>query len=184
MTQPTKDRLAAELTKIGAFDMAALAAQGHYDDYLSPLDMPIFTLAQDLARLASPTALALRRRVMAGEFDGTKEEAEAWAKSPEGLEAFDQFGRPLIDPAEQRKAELAGEDPIEPAFRAQMNGLASGLDEVLNGDAKGQDRKVGFCLFMFAFGESDRVNYISNAARPDMIAAVEAWLTRAKAAAP
>lgn len=173
MTQHTKDRLAAELTKIGAFDMAALAAQGHYDDYLSPLDAPIFTLAQDLARLASPTALALRRRVINGEFDGTKEEAEAWAKSPEGRETFAQFAGPP-----------ASEDPIEPAFRAQMNGLASGLDEVLNGDAKGQDRKVGFCLFMFAFGESDRVNYISNAARPDMIAAVEAWLTRAKAAAP
>lgn len=72
--------------------------------------------------------------------------------------------------------------PIEPQFLGVMNALASGLDAALNGEAKGHDRKVGFVLFTFNFGQFDggRVNYISNADRTDMIASVKEWLGRAE----
>ena len=72
--------------------------------------------------------------------------------------------------------------PIEPQFRDLMNTLAAGLDEAFNGKAKGADKRVGFALFTFNFGQFDggRVNYISNANREDMIASVKEWLARAE----
>ena len=72
--------------------------------------------------------------------------------------------------------------PIEPQFRDLMSALAAGLDGAFNGKAKGADKRVGFALFTFNFGQIDggRVNYISNADRADMIAAVKEWLARAE----
>jgi hypothetical protein len=89
----TKDILAAELTKAHLPEMAARAADGYYHDYLSPLAMPEWQLANDLAEAGTAAALALRDRHMHGEFDATREEAEAWAKSPEGEQMFRQFRR-------------------------------------------------------------------------------------------
>lgn len=90
----TKDRLAAALRELNLDDMANRAASGWYDDYLSPLDAPIITLVDDLAvAAATDTAkrgaiIELRRLVMDGDFDGTAEESEAWANSPEGQAAL------------------------------------------------------------------------------------------------
>ncbi len=71
---------------------------------------------------------------------------------------------------------------IDPQFTDIMNALARGLDGALNGDLKGTDRKVGFALLTFNFDDfaAGRVNYISNANREDMIAAVKSWLARAE----
>ena len=77
----TKERLAAELNKAGLGNMALLAAQGYYDDWESSLATPIVQLVTDL-RAAGAHAFA--QRVMNGEFDSTKEEAEAWERSPDG----------------------------------------------------------------------------------------------------
>lgn len=74
------------------------------------------------------------------------------------------------------------EAPIEPIFHGMMNGLAQGLDELLNGtDGKG---KIVFALFMAEAGriEGGRVNYISNGHREDMISMVREWLQRAEGA--
>lgn len=76
-------------------------------------------------------------------------------------------------------------DPIQPELRQMMNDVAAGLDDIFNGrELPGLPRtkKVGFCLFTFNFGQIDggRVNYISNADRADMIAAVKEWLARAE----
>jgi len=59
-----------------------------------------------------------------------------------------------------------GDALIEYSFRAQMRAVAQGLDDVFNGSAKGQSRKVGFVLLVFPFGDEDgrRCNYISNGA--------------------
>lgn len=58
-----------------------------------------------------------------------------------------------------------GDAPIEPRYYEQMNGLAQALDVVLNGDAKGKDRTVGFILMVFPYGTNEgRCNYISNGA--------------------
>jgi hypothetical protein len=72
-----------------------------------------------------------------------------------------------------------GDGPIDPAYVEKMNTLASALDEWFNGDAKGHDRKVGFCVLTFEFGNTPgRCNYISNAARPDVVALLKEQLAR------
>lgn len=70
--------------------------------------------------------------------------------------------------------------PIQQRYREMMNSLAEGIDDVLNGDTK--PKKIGFALFMFEFGhiEANRVNYISNGPREDMLVAVREWLARAE----
>jgi hypothetical protein len=53
----------------------------------------------------------------------------------------------------------------EDEFAENMNAVGYGLDALLNGDAKGSDRKVGFVLLVFPFGDREgRCDYISNGA--------------------
>jgi len=64
-----------------------------------------------------------------------------------------------------------GSGPIQDEYRVQMNAIAMVLDETFNGDARGSDRKTGFVLLVFPYGDVDgRCNYISNGAdRRDII---------------
>jgi hypothetical protein len=71
----TKERLAQALHAEGLFGMEAKAREGYYDDYESPLATPIIQLVTDLRE---HSANGLAKRAMDGEFDGTKEESEAW----------------------------------------------------------------------------------------------------------
>jgi hypothetical protein len=69
-------------------------------------------------------------------------------------------------------SERIGDAPIETKLRETMNALARGIDEVLNGEAKGKDRGLGFVLLVFEFGEKEgrRCSYISNGAdRKDIV---------------
>ena len=75
---PTSERLAAVLEEHHLFDMAAKAKQGYYDDYRSPLATPIAQLVLDLFAIRRPD---LAERAMAGEWDGSKEEADMWWRS-------------------------------------------------------------------------------------------------------
>ena len=84
----TKDMLAEELRKIGLPAMADMAATGFYHDFLSPLDLPEMQLCANLAAIKTPAALALRQRVINGEFDASQEESDAWAASPDGIETM------------------------------------------------------------------------------------------------
>lgn len=72
-----------------------------------------------------------------------------------------------------RKAHLEqlGDAPIEQAYHDKMNALAGAIDELFNGDAKGDARETGFVLMVFPFGDrSGRCNYISNGAdRRDIV---------------
>jgi len=70
-------------------------------------------------------------------------------------------------PPEQR----IGDAPIEQEYRNMMQGVAHALDDTFNKGAKGADRKVGFVLLLFEFGEAmGRCNYISNGAdRRDIV---------------
>jgi hypothetical protein len=72
--------------------------------------------------------------------------------------------------------------PIQSEFVAWMNRTAMELDTALNSKLS-QERRNGFALFVFPFHgpEGQRVNYISNADRTDMIKAVREWLERAEA---
>lgn len=80
---PTKERLALaiEAQYIGKkFDprvsqMIRRARRGYYDDYESEIGLPLHALISDLHRVGFND---LAQRVMDGEFDGSKEEGEAW----------------------------------------------------------------------------------------------------------
>jgi hypothetical protein len=84
----TKDKLAAALHEAELHDLALLAANGHFDDFLSELAFPQIILAEALHKVGTPAAYALRERLMNGEFDATLKEAEAWAESPDGQTTF------------------------------------------------------------------------------------------------
>ncbi len=58
--------------------------------------------------------------------------------------------------------------------------IARTIDRILNGDRR--PKQFGFALFIFEFGKTEggRVNYVSNADRPDMLVAVREWLARAE----
>ena len=40
-------------------------------------------------------------------------------------------------------------EPIEDAYSQQMNQIAGFLDDVFNGDLRGEARKIGFVLLVF-----------------------------------
>ena len=87
---PTSEKLAQALEAAGApQEMITKARSKHYDDYESDLMSPIRQLAADAANHGLDE-IALR--AMNGDFDGTKWEAELWAKSPEGKATFAEFG--------------------------------------------------------------------------------------------
>jgi hypothetical protein len=67
--------------------------------------------------------------------------------------------------------ERLGDAPIDNKYREMLNRLARSLDAAMNGKAKGNDRKVGFVLLLFEYGEHEgRCNYISNGAnRKDIV---------------
>lgn len=69
-----------------------------------------------------------------------------------------------------------GDAPIEPHFMEVMNGLARGIDGILNG---GQPTKNGFILMVFPFFDHQgRCNYISNADRKDIVVLLKEQLAR------
>lgn len=77
------------------------------------------------------------------------------------------------------------DQPIDPRFKSVMQSLAHELDERFNGPRlPGIPRaaKNGFVLLAFEFGEPETglVNYISNAHRADMLAAMKAFIARAE----
>jgi hypothetical protein len=110
---PTSWKLAHALALIPApSNMVAAALDGHFDEWKSELAFPLMQLVEDLWKLYEETGnkryLELRERVKEGEFDGTKEESDAWAASPEGQETFAEFAQSVGNKpnrAERRRAE-------------------------------------------------------------------------------
>lgn len=76
--------------------------------------------------------------------------------------------------------ERLGDAPIEEEYREQMKKIAQALDFGFNGVAKGDDRKTGFVLMVFPFGDhSGRCNYISNGAgRDDVVTLMKEMIAR------
>jgi hypothetical protein len=92
MTEPSSERLAQALEADGApAEMVERARADYYHDYKSPLAMPEHQLLTD-ARAAGLERIA--QGVIAGEWDATKAESDAWAASPEGQAAFAELARP------------------------------------------------------------------------------------------
>lgn len=70
--------------------------------------------------------------------------------------------------------------PIDPRHRANMNALATAIDQTLNGETK--PKRLAFVMLAAEFGQIDngRVNYISNGSREDMIAMMKEFIARAE----
>jgi hypothetical protein len=86
-------------------DMIRRVIDGHYHDFLSPLDFPEIQLVADLRALARhpatprdsrPLIRQVAQRVIDGDFDASPEESAAWAASPEGRETFRQFADDVV----------------------------------------------------------------------------------------
>lgn len=74
-----------------------------------------------------------------------------------------------------------GDAPIQEEYRRKMNTIASALDELFNDEAKGKDKKIGFVLLVFPFGEegNGRCNFISNGAdRKDVVTLMKEMIAR------
>lgn len=81
----TKEKLAVALNESGApTAMVELAMAGAYDDFESNSATPINDLIRD-SRLAGLDDIT--QRAMNGDFDGTKEESQAW---------FEREGKQLL----------------------------------------------------------------------------------------
>lgn len=90
---PTTELLARAMEFHGApipAEMIKRARDGYYDDFKSSLGFPLTQLVKDLR---AHGAEDLAQRVVKGEFDATKEESEAWARSEEGQATFREFIR-------------------------------------------------------------------------------------------
>ncbi|TNC19087.1 hypothetical protein [Amycolatopsis alkalitolerans] len=110
--EATADYLARVLDELGADELAEQARACHFDDYRCPPDVDdganIHRLVAAIEKWAmlpkhvydpladrwgDLRAGAVIDAAKTGEFDGTWEEARAWAESPEGGAMFDELGR-------------------------------------------------------------------------------------------
>jgi hypothetical protein len=71
-----------------------------------------------------------------------------------------------------------GDAPIEAEYIGKMNALARMLDKFFNGESKSHERKNGFILMVFKFGDQGRCNYISNADRRDVVTMLKEQIKR------
>jgi hypothetical protein len=73
-----------------------------------------------------------------------------------------------------------GDRPIQEQYIEMMNAVAAVLDEAFNGELKGPERKTGFVLMVFPYGDhSGRCNYISNGAdRKDVVTLMKEMIAR------
>lgn len=107
MSEPESEKhstvlLAEALQQVPGMPPAMIerARAGYYHDYLSPLTMPEVQLVHDLRQIAvlpttGPRAKAmfaeLIKRVIDGDFDATRAESDAWARTPEAQALFNEF---------------------------------------------------------------------------------------------
>lgn len=87
----TTEKLALALEEAKLHEMAKVAREGFYHDFLSPLATPCMQLEADLRSQHTDAAEKVRQRHLNGEFDATSEESEDWAQSPDGQAAFGQL---------------------------------------------------------------------------------------------
>lgn len=81
---------------------------------------------------------------------------------------------------QKRRQHALGDAPIEEQHVEQMNRVAAALDRVFNGEDRGDDRKTGFVLLLFPFGDTEgRCNFISNGAdRADLVVLFKEMIAR------
>jgi hypothetical protein len=79
--------------------------------------------------------------------------------------------------------------PVQEEYRVKMAAMARLIDEHFNGEKATRDgpRSIGFALLVFPFTDlgklgkgEDRINYMSNAERVDMLTAMKEFIARAE----
>ena len=92
--------------------MIERADRGYYHDYLSPLALPELALVSELRDLARDRSMPMRSRLMAeklanavirGEHDASPEEADEWARSPDGKSAMAELMRGGLQRTERKR---------------------------------------------------------------------------------
>jgi hypothetical protein len=70
--------------------------------------------------------------------------------------------------------------PIDEQFVVMMNAVARTLDDIFNKGLTGENRKIGFALLIYPFGEDPkgRINYIGNGEREHMLVALKELVAR------
>lgn len=86
--QPSSELLAQALERANLRVLAVRARRDEFHDFKTPHTMPQHVLVAELNGEGGRAARELIERVIAGEFDATKEESDAWAASPEGQATF------------------------------------------------------------------------------------------------
>lgn len=77
--------------------------------------------------------------------------------------------------------EQLGDGPIEERYQQQMAAVAAAVDSFFNGEAHGAERKIGFVLLVFPFGDEapGRCNFLSNGAdRKDLVTLFREMIAR------
>lgn len=82
--------------------MVSLAAEAHYDDFLSPLATPCLQLLADAREAGLDRIVEWHTQ---GLFDATKAESDAWAASPEGRATFRELADGVKNRAQRRADE-------------------------------------------------------------------------------
>jgi hypothetical protein len=79
-----------------------------------------------------------------------------------------------------KKRERLGDAPVSEEYRLQMQAVAEGVDRIFNGTARGTNRKTGFVIMVFPYGDHDgRCNYMSNGAdRKDIVVLMKEMIAR------
>jgi hypothetical protein len=77
--------------------------------------------------------------------------------------------------------ERLGDGPVQEEYHAKMSAVAAAIDHFFNDGAKGDDRKIGYCLMVFPIGDdmTGRCNYMSNGiSREDIVVLMKEMIAR------
>lgn len=79
-----------------------------------------------------------------------------------------------------KKMHPIGDGPVEDRFRATMEAVCVGLDDIFNPGLSAPNKTVGFVLLVFPYGSGDgRCNYMSNGAnREDVLVLLKEQVRR------
>lgn len=115
--RPSDQILVEALTELGFTDLAKRAAGGEWNDYFGTHAMPqhhlVATLRSRFDDFPSKIAdiEAVVGRVVQGDFDATKTEADEWAASPEGQATFAELLRKNPYPTDEDLRRMVFMDP-------------------------------------------------------------------------
>lgn len=112
-----------------------------------------------------------RMELIQREIDEWRSKLSERVKSP---------NRRLDEFESQQPQDRLSDAPVQAEYHEKMVAVTGAIDEFFNGKAKGQDRKTGFVLMVFPFGDtSGRCNYMSNGAdRKDIVILMREMIAR------